>query len=338
MAKDKTQLLRLIFIDRKIREGMQSGVLANCRSMAAEYEVSTKSILRDIDYLKNQQNVPVEYDPGRRGYYYAEENYVMPAIHINESDLFAICIAEKALRQHEDTPIYGKLVSVFKKIEQSLPDRIMMEPSWISQRLSIIQERRTSIDPHIWETVSLGLRENRFVEISYRKPGYQASGARQVAPYHVVSFQGEWYMVGLCRRRQEVLTFAISRIKAAKLLHERFSLPADFDATQFSERRFGIFKGEESATVRIRFTRQVAPYVREREWHPDQEIIEHQDGSLVLAFPADHFFEVRQWILAWGCGAQVLEPDFLVTSIREELASMIRTYSGAAEEAESAEG
>ena len=37
MAKDKTQLLRLLFIDRKIHEGMRSGIMANCSSMAAEY-------------------------------------------------------------------------------------------------------------------------------------------------------------------------------------------------------------------------------------------------------------------------------------------------------------
>ena len=77
--RDKTQLLRLVFIDRKIREGMRSGIYANCSSMAKEYEVSSKSIMRDIDYLKNQRDAPIEYDPQKRGYYYTEDNFKLPA-------------------------------------------------------------------------------------------------------------------------------------------------------------------------------------------------------------------------------------------------------------------
>ena len=67
IQKDKTQLLRLVFIDKKIREGMRFGNYANCSSMADEYEVSTKSIMRDIDYLKNQCDAPIEYDPSKKG-------------------------------------------------------------------------------------------------------------------------------------------------------------------------------------------------------------------------------------------------------------------------------
>ena len=114
IQKDKTQLLRLIFIDKKIREGMRSGIYENCHSMAKEYEVSSKSILRDIDYLKHQCEAPIEYDSSKKGYFYTEENFKMPAININASDLFAICIAEKVLKQHQDTPVYQKLFSVFK--------------------------------------------------------------------------------------------------------------------------------------------------------------------------------------------------------------------------------
>ncbi len=326
MSKDKTQLLRLIFIDRKIRDGMKKGKLANCSTMAAGYEVSTKSIWRDIDYLKNQQNAPIEYDPKKRGYYYTEEKYALPAIHISESDLFAICIAEKALKQHENTPIYKKLVSVFQKIEQSLPDRITVDPSWIDQRLSVIRDRSTRIDPLVWDTVASGLHKNRVLRIQYQKPGDHSPTERKVAPYHVASFQGEWYLAGHCHLRKKVLTFAISRIREARILKEQFEIPADFDLSRFSENRFGIFNGTEQQSVKIRFNRKTAPYIREREWHPHQEISENKDGSLVLAFPADHLFEVKQWILSWGRGAEVMAPETLVREVKEELSGMRQVY------------
>ena len=85
MTRNKVQLQRLIFIDRAIKEGMRKGELANCSSMGAEYEVSSKSISRDIDYLKHQMDAPIEYDQKKHGYLYTEDTYKLPAISISES-------------------------------------------------------------------------------------------------------------------------------------------------------------------------------------------------------------------------------------------------------------
>lgn len=326
MAKDKTQLLRLLFIDRKIREGMRTGIMANCSSMAAEYEVSAKSILRDIDYLRSQRDAPIAYDAAVRGYYYTEENYALPAISLNESDLFAICIAEKALRLHEDTPIYRKLQKVFRKIEESLPEKVSIHPAWVEDKLTVIPERQTRLEPEIWEAVSSGLSKNRTLAISYRKPGGQESTARRVDPYHLVRYQGEWYLVAHCHKREAIVTFAMSRIETAQLLEKMFAVPEDFDHTRYGGSPFGIFSGEREVLVKIWFAREHVPYVLEREWHPQQTVVRKKDGSAVLGFPARHLYEVRRWILSWGSGARALAPKELVEAVHQELAAALADY------------
>ena len=326
MAKDKTQLLRLLFIDRKIREGMRSGIMANCSSMAAEYEVSAKSILRDIDYLRNQRDAPIAYDATSRGYYYTEENYALPAISLNESDLFAICIAEKALRQHEDTPIYRTLQKVFRKIEDSLPAKVSIPPAWVEDKLSVIPERQTRLAPDIWEAVSAGVSNNRTLAISYRKPGGRENTERRVDPYHLARYQGEWYLVGHCHRRGATATFAMSRIETVLLLETVFPMPADFDHARYTGSQFGIFSGEREILVKVRFAREHAPYVLEREWHPRQNVLQKKNGSVVLEFPALHLYEVKRWVLSWGRGAKALAPMELVEAVREELAAALADY------------
>lgn len=332
MAKDKTQLLRLLFIDRKIREGMKSGIMANCGSMAAEYEVSAKSILRDIDYLRSQRDAPIAYDAAKRGYYYTEENYALPAISLNESDLFAICIAEKALRMHEDTPIYRKLRKVFRKIEDCLPETVSIHPGWVEDKLSVIPERQTRLAPEVWEAVSAGLGDNRTVAISYRKPGGRESTERRVDPYHLTRYQGEWYLIGHCHRRGAIVTFAMSRIETVQLLADRFSVPEGFDHARYSGTQFGIFSGEREVAVKIRFSREHAPYVLEREWHPGQTLVREKDGGVVLGFPALHLYEVRRWVLSWGSGAKVLAPKELVDAVRGELGAALADYGPATKE------
>ena len=93
MAKYKPQHSRLLFIDRKLNEGRYP----NCRTLAEEWEVSRKTIQRDLDYMRYQLDAPIEYSSNKRGYYYTEQNFKLPAISIKESDLFAIYLAEKVL-------------------------------------------------------------------------------------------------------------------------------------------------------------------------------------------------------------------------------------------------
>ena len=133
MAKYKPQHSRLLFIDREINTGRYP----NCGQLAKDYEVSNKTIQRDLDYMRYQLDAPIEYSAQHRGYYYTEPNYKLPAISIKESDLFAIYLAEKLLLQYEGTAVYDSLCSVFKKIEDSLPNKISLDPGNEQSRFTV---------------------------------------------------------------------------------------------------------------------------------------------------------------------------------------------------------
>lgn len=328
MLKNKTQLQRLIFIDRSIREGMAHGKLSNCKTIAAAYEVSSKSIMRDIDYLKNQCAAPIRYDPKQHGYYFTEENYQLPAINISESDLFAIYIARKALDdQHKNTPVYQKLVAVFNKIEESLPERISISPAWVDNRISVFSGFQTDIDPLTWDTVAAGLQNFQTLQISYRKPGSKKRSTRKVDPYHAISFQGEWYLLAFCHLRKEVRIFAVSRIAQATKQNCKFSIPADFDFTRFTDSYFGIYRDARQHKVQINFAAKHAPYVLEREWHRNQTVKKHRDGSLTLSFTTNQLFAVKRWILSWGSGVEVITPARLRADIHRELEKVLQAYA-----------
>jgi proteasome accessory factor B len=327
MAKNKTQIQRLIFVDRMIREGTKCGELANCKTMAANYEVSSKSIRRDIDYLKYQCAAPIAYDPQRHGFYYTEENYHLPAINISESDLFAIYIARKAMEQHKNTPVYRKLVSVFSKIEESLPDRLSISPAWVDNRISVFSDFRTNIDPQIWDTVAEALHHYRTLQITYLNPGAEMGVQRQIDPYHAVSFQGEWYLIAYCHLRQAIRVFAISRIKQAKKLIGIFTIPNAFNFADFTDSHFGIFSDDQRHDVEVHFSAKHAPYLLEREWHPSQTLKKQEDGSIVLSFTTNHLFEVKRWILSWGSGVEVLAPEKLRSAIHQEAQKILQAYN-----------
>lgn len=321
----KSQISRHAFIDRKIREGMRSGRLANCQSMAREYEVSYKTIQRDLDYLKNQCGAPIAYDEYERGYYYTEETYKLPAVQISAGDLFAICVAEKVLAQHRETPIYGKLRAVFDRIRNSLPQSVSIEPSWVNERISILPGHTTHIAAEIWAVVAEALQRQMEIDIVYRKPG-RPPVERRVDPYHLVGYDGEWYLICHCHLRDRVLTFAVSRIEEARLTKKFFLPPKDFDFQAHAASRFGIFSGEETCEVRIHFAPRHAPYVLEREWHPSQRLTTHDDGAVTLELTTSHLFEVKRWVLSWGAGVRVLSPKRLREMVVGELKAALAAY------------
>ena len=323
MAGDKTQLRRLNLIHLRI----SSGTYSNCSSLAMEAECSTKTIMRDIDYLRDFFHAPIEYDPTRHGYVYSEPNYKISAIDINEGDLFALCIAEKTLQRYRNTPVYHQLNAVFGKITESLPETTTTQPGYLDGRLSIISGPVTRIQPRIWESLANAMRENRSTLIAHRTPHTSDLKERRFDPYQIIHYQEEWYAKGFDHQSGEIRTFAISRIERARKEKETFQVPDDYDYTREAGMNFDLMWGETVYTVKLAFDAQLAPYIQEREWHPSQQIETRKDGSIIFTMETRHLLEIKRWVMSWGDGVTVLGPESLARDLRDECTRILERYN-----------
>lgn len=225
----------------------------------------------------------MEYSAKDRGYYYTEQRFQLPAMDVKESDLFAIYLAEKLLSQYEGTPVYHNLCQVFKKIEDSLPFKTSLGPGSDFSRFSFFSAAQTMIQPGIWQTVFEGLRTLHSIDIKYQLPtSKEAPRRRRIDPYHGVRFEGDWYVIAYCHLRKDIRTFSLARITEAKLSKESFTIPDDFDFQAISASHFGVHWSDNATRVRICFSKQVAPYIKERTWHESQQIYDEENGSLIL--------------------------------------------------------
>jgi predicted DNA-binding transcriptional regulator YafY len=322
MTINKPQYARLLFIDEKIR----SGSYPNASSISKEYEISNRTINRDIEYMRDSLGAPIEYDSTHKGFYYTEDHFFLPAIDIKESDFFAICITEQALKQYENTPLYDKLSGIFNKLKEYLPDNIRVNTTWIDTQFSFMHESFTTIDPQIWEIASRGLRQRNQLKIIHQKAGYSDAIERIVDPYHIVNYRGEWYLIGYCHLKKSVLRFAVSRIHEASVLETKYKIPSDFNFNSFIGSSFGIMTEDTEHIIKIQFRKELAPYIIERQWHPSQVIKQNEDGSIILSFTTNSLFEVKRWILSWGSGAKVIEPEILIKQVTYDIHGMLDSY------------
>jgi predicted DNA-binding transcriptional regulator YafY len=134
--EEKVRTNRLLFIDELIR----SGSYPNAASLAEKTEVTSRTILRDIEYLRLFYQAPIAYDARRRGYYYTEDNFFIKSVLLTEGELFSLALFDPLLDQYRNTPLEGNLRNIFKKIVSSLPNKITVDSYFLSNRVSFISE------------------------------------------------------------------------------------------------------------------------------------------------------------------------------------------------------
>lgn len=325
MNRSKTQFSRLLELDRRIRQGQYP----NCLSFSVDWEVSQKTVQRDIDYLRDALKAPIEYDRERKGFCYTRDNWFLPSISVSEGDLLAILVAERALEQYRGTPIARELERVFGKISDMLPEKITVRPELIFNKFSFTSPPTRAIDMGTWSTVVRGLVNQKWLSMTYRSPEKGVTPGRIVAPLHVANLQGEWYLFGKIEGEDRVRQFSIGRVQSVKLTDRAFEMPADFDPKTLLDNTFGRFVlNDHNHSVRLLFDKDVAGWVLEKQWGPRQVIRKRKNGDIELCFSAAGLYEVFRWVMAWGRWATVLAPAELKRMVDGEITAMCQGRRG----------
>jgi proteasome accessory factor B len=300
----------------RIHQAIAAGKYPNATTLAAEIEVVTKTIHRDVEFMRDRLGLPIEYDGRKFGYHYTEEVSAFPTLQITEGELVALLIAEKALQQYRGTNFEKPLVSAFKKMESSLPDTISLNFADWDQSISF----RTSAEPvlnlEVFDALAKATAGHRQLELAYRKPGSKGTERRVVDPYHLANINGEWFLFAFDHLRKDIRTFVPSRISSVQPTGRTFPRPQKFSVEKILRDSFGVHSGQGEFAVVIRFDAYAADYIREKRWHPSQELRELKGGGVELRLKLSSLGEIQRWVLGWGGSAVVVQPPELVESIR----------------------
>lgn len=301
----------------KIHQAIQSGKFPNATKLAAELEVSTKSIHRDLEFMRDRLQLPLEYAKANNGYFYTEEVSAFPTLQITEGELFALLVAEKSLQQYRGTTFEKPLVSAFKKMAASLPDTVSLNLADWEQTISF----RTSAEPilnlEIFDALAKATSQRRQLRLAYRKPGRKETEPRLIDPYHIANINGEWFLFAYDHDRKDIRTFVPARIKSVEQTGKKFVRPQKFSLEKRLRDSFGVYSGEGKFDVVIRFNERIADYIREKKWHESQELIELKNGGVELRLKLSSLAEIERWILGWGGEAVAIQPAELVEAIQK---------------------
>ena len=311
----------------RIHQELKSGKYPNASFLARQMEVSTKTIHRDFDFMRDRMGLPIEYDSSKFGYYYYEDVQAFPTMQITEGELVAVLIAEKAMEQYRGTNFEKPLLSAFRKMEASLPDTISLNLSDWEQTISFRTTAEPIINLEIFDTLAKATAQHRQLQMQYRKPGKRKTEERIVDPYHLANINAEWFLFAYDHDRNDIRTFVPVRIQSVELTGKKFPAPKSFSVEQRLRDSFGVHSGKGEYKVHIRFEAGVADYIREKRWHPSQESKELKDGAIELRLKLSSLNEVQRWIMTWGGQAKALEPKELVEAIKSSAAQLLGMHA-----------
>lgn len=311
----------------RIHDLLQGGRLPNCTRLAQLLEVCPKTIQRDIEFMRDQLDLPIEYDAERHGFFYSREVAAFPTVQVTEGELVALAVAQKALEQYRGTPFERPLEAAFQKLTDGLNEKISFSWTHVEGSVSFRQAGTTVPDLRLFERLGEAVFRSQEVEFDYLKPGAEAPERRRVQPYHVACIDGQWYLFGQDLVRDGIRTFALTRMRGLRNLGKRFLRPLGFSIDNLLAASFGVFHGGKPQAVRLRFSRTVARLVMERRWHATQKVVALEGGGCEMTMKVMDSPELRRWILSWGAEAEVLAPATLREKVGEAVEGMRRIYS-----------
>lgn len=298
----------------------------NARKLADELEVSAKTIRRDMDFMRDRLNLPIEYDSSRKGFYYAEAVSSFPGLQITEEELLALLAAYQAIDSYQGAGFQEVLRSAFAQLTLGMQDKARVSRFQLYDTLSFRTVGAGNSSPEILQQAGKAVLNQLEIHFDYKKPNADKAEERRVRPYHLSFIRGLWYLVAYDMKRSAMRTFALPRISNIKIGTEHFERDPNFCADDYFAYSFGALGGKAVIDIRIWFDAYAATLVRERSWHETQEITELSGGEIEALFRLQDSGELLRWAMGWGRHAKVLAPPEAVAWVKRNIEEMARKY------------
>ncbi|HEX8183771.1 MAG TPA: WYL domain-containing protein [Blastocatellia bacterium] len=316
-------LERVFWIDHEIRTMRYP----TTRTIAEHFEISTKTAQRTLDFMRDRLRLPLAYSTERKGWYYTEPTFGLPAIELTEGDLVAILLSERLAREYRGLAIGRQVEQTFAKVLNCLTNVVSIDFQSLIEAYSFEVNATVEVEPEVFKRLGRAAIERRRIQMTYYTAARGEVTERQADPLHLRSHLSEWYLIAFDHLRREVRDFHIGRIRELTILDERFDWPQGFDLSAYLDSGFGMVRGREPFQVEIVFDEYQARWIRERgPVHPTEQREELPRGELLIRMKVTALDGVKRFVMQYGSHARVIASEQLRQAIREESEAMSALY------------
>ncbi len=308
-AKKYSQAARLHDVIRLLetRYGATVGELAE------ECGVTRRTIYRDLKAIE-EAGYPLVSETGEGGrvlYRFMTGFKQVPPITFSLEELMTLHLCRSQLAFLRGTPFAEDLDAIFTRIHSSLPPRSVAHLERIA---SATAPKFSGVPDYSGRYEDLVVLRRALIRqfrcrLHYRPPRRDLQ-VYLIDPYSLLFHNNALYLAAYAHNRQDQRLFLVDRIEKVELLEERFDVPDDFNPADLLGASFGVVS-DAPIEVRVRFAAPVAHLIRERIWHPSQQLDEAEKGGVILSMTVSGRTELLAWLYSYLPHVEVLAPDDL---------------------------
>lgn len=270
---------------------------ATAPELAEKFEVSVRTIYRDIDALSGS-GIPIYAEAGRNGGIYLMNGFVLDKAVLSEEEKQEILIALQSINTTQNissSQTLQKLSAIFN----------LNSENWLEVDFSRWGDKE--YDNEKFELLKSAVIHCRNIKINYAS-SYGVTSERIVQPLKLVYKAKAWYLKAFCTEKQDFRIFKLNRILDLEILNQSFQ-HHDFPAPTDNS-------GEEYNQIKLRFPREMAYRVYDE--FDRTQVQQHEDGSLVVSANMPEDAWLTGFLLSFGTQVDILSPAYLKKVIAEQ--------------------
>ncbi|MCI8348029.1 MAG: YafY family transcriptional regulator [Firmicutes bacterium] len=266
---------------------------ATASELSEEFEVSVRTIYRDVDTLSGE-GIPIYTEAGRNGGIRLMNDFVLDKTLLSDEEKQEILAALQSINNTQNinsSQTLQKLSAIFQ----------LNSENWLEVDFSRWGNKQ--FDNEKFELLKSAVIKCRNVKIHYAS-SYEIISERTLQPLKLVYKAKEWYLKAFCTEKRDIRTFKLNRILDLEILNENFE-----------KRDFTMCLGpidsfeREYNQVTLGFPREMAYRVYDEF---DKTQVKHQDnGDLIVSaeMPEDEW--LIGFLLSFGTQVDIISPDYL---------------------------
>lgn len=299
--------------------------------LVEECEVTRRTIYRDLQALMDSGYplVSERQADGQVAYRFVAGYSKIPPLTLSLDELMTLYLCRGQLEFLQGTPFADDLEAIFARLRSLLPPRSVAHLERIAEASAPRFQgfKDYSSQRQILVDLRQALLKQQRCRINYR-PAQRSTQSYLIDPYTLLFFNNALYVGAYAHNRKDIRLFAIDRIEGVSLEPQRFEVPTDYHPGRLTGTAFGLIDDGPGHELELVFAARIAHLIRERIWHPQQQIDEHQDGSLTLRFCASGDKEILSWLYSYLPHVRIVHPESLrhqfVEGLQAALAIQLR--------------
>ncbi|MEY2828229.1 MAG: hypothetical protein RIQ33_87, partial [Bacteroidota bacterium] len=297
--------------------------------LGKSFTIST--IQKDIKAMKEDEalgfNAPIKFSKSTNGYYYADENYSIKNIKLNENEISSLIASVDLLNTFNGNRISANFNAAIEKVLASVKEHYEKT----ADRKIIIQ-LETAPPQRGWQHFDIlfkATKENIPVSFIHYNYTTRKFNAIILHPYLLKEFQNHWYVVGYSENHNAIRYFGMDRIMEPMLLKKLFIATNDFNAEQHFSNMYGVYAlSKKVETIEFKVNSMLGNYLLSQPLHHSQKVESfYSHGALKLSLQLIPTNELLNYFLMMGKQLKVVSPKWIKEKVQQLHQASFNNYN-----------